>query len=141
MVAVNPLYAKALQYQNNPGDGEKAPNFKFDNVGDSVFGIIERLSEPKQVENTYKGETKIVTQQIVTLKNAIVKREGVTEEFPKITVWLQKNGHFAAVGQALVDLGESDMEVGYTFGIKWTGFGKAVGDGAKPHKFEVRLAK
>jgi hypothetical protein len=147
---INPMYAEAVAKVSGEGgsnDYPKHPNFKFKDIGDKVVGAVVKVGDPFTKINEWKGETREVVVQVIELENATITRTpvdddtpGAEEFFPKLNVWIQKNGEKAAVGVELMRLDLSDIPVGYTFGFKWTGLGQAVGDGARPHKFAVRLA-
>lgn len=143
MVSVNPLYAKAFEKQNNPsggGDFEKAPAFKFEDIGDAIRGKVLKVGDPFEKENTYKGETRMVTNQVVTLVDVKIKRaDGTQSTAEKMNIWLQKNGQFAAIFTALQAIDASDIPVDSDFILRWSGLGKATGDGARPHKFESKI--
>lgn len=146
MVSVNPLYADALAKQLAPpkvtADFEKdVPSFKFFDIGDGIRGTIYKVGEPFQSEETFKGQTRTVTKQVISLKDVKIKREdGTQESHPKMNVWLQKNGQYASIAVALGSIeGRSDLLEGDDFIHKWTGLGKAVGEGSRPHKFETKV--
>ena len=148
-MAINPLYAKALAKQNGEGsdDRPKYPSFHFLNIGDRVVGTVDRLSDPFETTNDYPDGQRTITNVVVELGNATVTRaaeEGedpVVEKFDKLNVWLNKSGHFAAVGAACMAAEVEDIVVGGQFGIKWTGLGPQQKKGSRPHKFSVKISK
>lgn len=151
MATVNPIYAKALEKQLAPpkatGDYEKdVPSFSFKDIGDGIRGTVTRVGEPFDKESIYEGVTTMKFTQVITLKDVQVKRapedehaEPKIETYPKMNVWMQKNGQFASVAIALEAVDRSDIEVGDDFIQKWTGLGKASGKGSRPHKFESKV--
>lgn len=142
------MYAAAIAKQNGEGGGgdyPKYPNFKFNDIGDKVMGTVAKVGKPFEKTNEYKGEVRTVVVQCIELDNATIIRqaeegeEPKKETFPKLNIWIQKTGEKAAIGLELMRLELSEIPVGGVFGIKWTGLGQAVGDGARPHKFKVQI--
>lgn len=143
-MAVNPLYAQAIAKQNGEGGGgnfEKLPNIKLENIGSKFKGVVARVGAPFDKENEYKGEKRMVTTQVVEYTNVVVVQvdddgnEMEPVKLDKANFWYQKTGHFAAIGLSLMDIEKDEIPVGATHMFKWSGLGKAVGDGARPHKF------
>lgn len=144
---INPLYADAIKKQNGEksNDYPKHPSLKFKNVGDKVVGKVTKVGDPFPSTSEWKGVVRDVTKQVLELTDATLTyvadddEEPVTEFFPKLNIWLQKTGEFAAIGAELIRLELSDIPLNSTFGWKWSGLGEAVGDGARPHKFKARI--
>jgi hypothetical protein len=152
-VPINPLYAEALARANGEKTGgsdkdyPRHPNFKFKDIGDKVDGTVAKVGKPFVKTNDWQGEKREVTVQVIELDNATVTRfqededtPPVIETYPKLNIWLQKNGHYAAIGAELMRLDLSDIPDGARLAFKWSGLGTAVGDGARPHKFVARIA-
>ena len=132
---INPKYAELA----NSGGGssiDKYDSVRFENVGDGVVGVILDFTDPYTMPNKFYQEGQSEDKKTVTQ----VKVNLETKDGPR-SLFIQKKGQFQALAEALIEADLSDFIVGHTFGMKWTGLGKANAHGSRPHMFEAKFVK
>lgn len=148
MVDIDPIYADAIAVQNGEkrSSGPKLPSVSFKNIGDKLDATVVRVGDSFFADKEWKGDKRRVLTQVFELKDITIVYASddddvppVVETIPAANLWLQKTGHFAAIGIALKAAELAAVPEGANLKFKWSGLGQAVGDGARPHKFAAKI--
>lgn len=90
---------------NYAGGGDRYPAFKFENVGDTVRGVIVERPRVVDVDNNGKAEKRMVV--------AVTQDDGET-----VSIWVKPGFSAAAVKEALTAAGADGLVEGGTFAMK-----------------------
>ena len=134
-MAINPKYAQLAAPISGPSIDRLDP-VRFENIGDGVVGVILDYTEPYEKPNRFYQQGEPEYKKTVTT----VKVNLQTKDGPR-SLFIEKKGQFQALADALVEAEISDFVVGWTFGMKWTGLGKAQGQGPRPYLFQAKVVK
>lgn len=133
---LDPKYAAYMQPTFEKSD--KHPSILKQEVGESFVGVVTFVGEPFEKKNDrYVAEVRSSDGQIITeaegkpitttMKVNIILQKITTigddgmvteEKNEPRTVWVQKWGQFKSIGEACVDAGVDDLQVGWTWGLK-----------------------
>lgn len=136
-MAVNNKYAGLAQ--RGGSSSEKYDSFYFTDIGSKIQGKILEFSEPFEAKNSFYDPEKDPDwkKTVTTVKINLEQADG-----KRVSLYLNKSGHFEALGDALAAADLSDLVVGYEFVMAWTGLGQAPkSGGSRPHKFEAAIRK
>jgi len=139
---INPKYAEVIERnkKSQGGEHEKLPAIWLNHVGEAFKGTVTRVSEIMQIDDKFnegkKKDAQFVDLKDITLRKLDLDSEEVgfkSEEMAAGTFMITKGGHFDAVIAALMESEQSDIPVGWTFGMRR---GK---DDDKRHTFSAKL--
>lgn len=138
MVSINPLYRQIMDKsaaRESGIDREKFPAVKFSSPGDKVEGKVLYLGDPWEAPNQFWEEGDPDWKKTTTTRKIVLEKDGGE----RVTLWINKDKMFEAIGLACEAAETYDVRVGHRLGFKFDNYGPRPAKGSPTMLYKARI--